>query len=140
MIVFQGKPHILIGGSGSTPQTPTSARIQSGLTIPRTPTTPNIAGNPTQKFVIMQQQRTATPTQAQAPSIVKVLPGQQNISQTTAAGQKIMVMSLPQTISGSQGMQQVQVASGEPGMRTVFASGDQQLQQVTVMKTESDTQ
>ena len=137
-VVLQGKPHIFIGGPG-TPQTPQSARIQPGLTIPRTPTTPTIAGNTGQKFVIMQQQRLSTPSQSPGTSIVKVLPGQQTMASSSNPGQKIMVMSLPQTMSGSHAVQQVQVASGEPTMRTVFTTGDQQTQQVTIMKTESNT-
>lgn len=134
VIYFQGKPHIVLGGPGSAgPQTPTSARIQPGLTLPRTPTTPGLAGNPAQKFVIMQQQRSMTPSQ----SIVKVVPNQQ--PSTPGSAQKIMVMSLPQSISASHTVQQVQVASGEPTMRTVFTTGVQPSQEVTVVKSDLNT-
>lgn len=139
-----GKPHILIGapgtGPGSAPQTPTSARIQqASITIPRTPTTPNIGANTAQKFVIMQQQRPGTPVQSGGTSLVKMLPStvqQSGMTPSSAAAQKVVVMSLGQNVSGSQTIQQVQVSNSDVGMKSVFTTGDQALTQVSILKSE----
>ncbi|XP_053404922.1 transcription initiation factor TFIID subunit 6-like [Mercenaria mercenaria] len=146
----QGKPHILIGTPGtvpgSAPQTPTSARIQqTSITIPRTPTTPNLTGNTAQKFVIMQQQRPGTPVQPAGTSLVKMLPttvqtGQQSgITPSSAGGQKVVVMSLPQTVSTPQLNQQIPGTSSDVGMKSVFTTGDQTQTQVSILKTEPNT-
>lgn len=128
---------------GSGPQTPGSARIQqASITIPRTPTTPNIGANTAQKFVIMQQQRPGTPVQSSGTSLVKMLPSsvqQSGITPSSAAGQKVVVMSLSQPMSGSQTIQQVQGTSSDVGMKSVFTTGEQIQSQVSILKSESNT-
>ena len=143
----QSKPHIVLGGPGSLPPTPTSARLQQSLTIPRTPTTPNVPGSSAQKYVIMQsQQRAAAPTSlTPATSIMKVIPGLQQsqpgqspVTPTSATGQKIVVMSLPQTVTGTQLVQQTQ-GSSDVGMRSIFSTDQPIVTQVSLIKSESNT-
>ncbi|KAL4220050.1 Transcription initiation factor TFIID subunit 6 [Mactra antiquata] len=143
--ITQGKPQLVIGQTsvqGSAPPTPTSKIQQPGIGIPRTPSTPNIPGNPAQKFIIMQQ-RPGTPVQSSGTSLVKMLPGMQTVTsgvpQTSTPGQKIVVMSLPQSMAGSQTIQEVQGVSSDMGMKTVFTTGDQLQTQTSVIKSESNT-
>lgn len=143
--ISQGKPHIVISTNptGTTPQTPTTARLPmsltpSSITFPSTPTTPNVpGGNMAQKFVFMSsQQRSATPVQSTAQSMMKILPGLQTIPQQSGIsrpvpGQKIVVMSLPQT-----GVQMQSVLS-DTSMASVF--NEEQLQQMSMLKTDTNT-
>lgn len=92
------------------------------------------------------QQRPGTPVQSSGTSLVKVLPGgqaggvvQSGIPQASTPGQKIVVMSLPQSMSGSQTIHEVQGVTSDVGMKSVFTSGEQLQTQVSVLKSESNT-
>ena len=90
----------------------------------------------------MQQQRPGTPVQSGGTSLVKMLPTtvqQGGMTQTTTGGQKVVVMSLPQSVPGSQPLQQVQGTSGDVGMKSVFTSADQAQAQVSLLKSEPNT-
>ena len=153
--IFQNK--IVIqqpGGVGSIPGTPTSARFQGGIiSVPRTPTTPS-APTPGQKIVIVSQQRPNTPVgqsitvntgSSSTGNIVKVPPGPssqpgiQTVSTSllpgsTSPAQKVVVMSLPSSSSGSQPPSQ-----SELGMRSIFSEQAQQGQpHVSILKQEPD--
>lgn len=142
------------GGMGSIPGTPTSARFQGGIiSVPRTPTTPS-APTPGQKIVIVSQQRPNTPVgqsitvntgSSSAGNIVKVPPGPSSqpgiqtvstslLSGSTSPAQKVVVMSLPSSSSGSQPPSQ-----SELGMRSIFSEQAQQGQpHVSILKQEPD--
>ncbi|XP_071084955.1 transcription initiation factor TFIID subunit 6-like [Haliotis cracherodii] len=130
------RPQILIQSSGSTsqPGTPTTPRFPTPTgAVPRTPTTPSLGG--AQKYVIVSSQPRATTPSSQnitinsgsagsAPTIVKLVTTAQGANTNTVprtTPQKIVVMSMPSSGSGSQqGQMLTPGASDDLGVKSVF--------------------
>lgn len=118
--ILQARSQIVIQQPGSQPGTPGTPRVSGAITIPRPPVTPS-GGH--QKFVIMSSQaRTSTSASGigqtvslsggsggTGPTVVKLVTSSQNSSNTPvtpgtpSSGPKIVVVTMPQGGSGSQG-------------------------------------